>query len=211
MKMLLSLLAMILMTAPAHAQFAETACGDLAREAEFQDIECLVKELIPRSFPELQAAWDEGRIHFEKFNSEDNFVNGTILCGFTRGPSARHYAIQINPAMTRTFLPALPRPSLQAVQGILAHELVHLSDYEGSSAIGLAKFLKASLIGVAEHERAVDERAFELGYAAGISLYRQWLYGRLGETEIAQKKARFYTPEEIHEWIMENELARHVH
>lgn len=199
-------------TVSAHAfdgvNGAASRCGELDRSVEAEDIPCLVNELIDLSFPELLGAKADGRIQYHSFHSDDYFVKTSFVSGYLKASEQRVYSIDTNPKLFHTFLPVLPRPSLRAVQGILAHELMHLIDYEAASTTALLKVLKDEVFNPNDYERATDERAFERGYAQGISEYRKWLYGRLDEKALKTKKKRYYTPEEIEKWVAENKASR---
>lgn len=190
---------------------AQSNCDDLDREVEARDLPCLVEELIPTTFPELEGARAAGRIHFRRFNSDEIFLKTTILSGQFRGTAHREYSIDVNPSMYRTFLPVLPRPSVRAVQAALARELAHLAAYEQSSALALTKHLKDKIFQSVAAERRADERALELGYGPGLLEFREWHYSRLTPQREAKVRAMYYTPEEIEAWIEEHDLARPEH
>ena len=119
----------------------------------------------------------------------------------------RHYVLYVNPQLHTGGI------SDDALQGILAHELVHFSHYEKMNTVELAWFYSRYLISdefVAHYERNTDLQAFELGYALGIKNFRFWLYEQISETGKVSKIKNYYTPEQIDNWLLDNLIQGEV-
>ena len=187
-------------SAIAHAEYSE--CGSLSSAIESKEITCLVNELVRNSFPELAKALASGRIRFREFESDAYFLQASFLKGQFSSSKNREYSIDINPKIFDPQLIPNGPPSLEAIQGILAHELVHVLDYETESFSNLTEIGLELILSPSHYERYTDLRAFELGYAYGIKSYRNWIYGQLSPTDLAQKRKRYYTPEEIDHWLL---------
>ena len=121
--------------------------------------------------------------------------------GLVRKQKHRTYSVDINPKIFEENAFPNARPNVRAIQGILAHELFHLVDFETGNAGDLLTFGFRELVLPAGYERETDRRAFERGFALGIKAYREWLYPNLSKRALRLKKRRYYTPSEIDEWI----------
>ena len=188
--------------APASIRESHSRCGTLSERISRGDIPCLTQELIELKFPELQSAWVQGRIKFRSFQSNAYFLKTAFLSGhIKRDRSKRIYSIDVNDLIYDLSQEPTGAPSIEAVQGILAHELVHLMDYENSTPGKITRMGVNIVISPSKVERDTDEEAFERGYHQGIKLYREWIYGKLTPKELRQKRKRYYTPDEIDEWV----------
>ncbi|MBS1959909.1 MAG: hypothetical protein JST80_10580 [Bdellovibrionales bacterium] len=201
----------LVLGASAFAQTEVSKCGDLNREIELSDIACLANEVLEASFPEvktmLEGLKDGTRaIQVRKFASDEVYVR---IRNADDGVSL--FAIDVNPKLYHSFLPVRPRPTLRAVRGIIAREMVEARDLSTLTFLERAKLLKNKFTDRVGYERNIDERAFEMGYATDIAIYRTWLYDQLDEANLKKVQKRFYTPDEINEWILRDELARPVH
>jgi hypothetical protein len=177
-------------------------CGNLYEPAVREQIPCLVSELVSNSFPELTTAWSEGRIQFREFHSDAYFLKTSFLKGkLASSREQRVYSVDVNPEIYQSNSYSISKPTLGALRGILAHELIHLKDYELGNAGTLIKIGVDLVLNPASYERFTDERAFELGYGLEIKAYRDWIYGMLDERALAKKKKRYYSPEEIDSWL----------
>lgn len=179
-----------------------TRCGNLSAPISRGDIECLTQELIEFKYPELQNAWELGRIKFKSFQSRAYFLKTSFLAGqINCDRTKRTYSIDVNDSIYDTAQEPAGAPSVEAIQGILAHELVHLVDYEKAGLGGTVRLGVNIVIHPSRIERATDEVAFLRGFAPGIKKYREWIYGKLTPKDLKRKMKRYYTPEEIDRWI----------
>jgi len=92
-----------------------------------------------------------------------------------------------------------------ALKGILAHELVHFTDYEKMNPLELAAFYIQYLLSDeygAKYERATDLESFDRGYAIGIKAFRFWLYEQITPEAKVLKETNYYTPAEIDDWLL---------
>lgn len=184
-------------------------CSERSASISKGDVECLTQNLIQTKFPELKNAWVEGRIEFRDFKSSSYFLKTSFFKGkLSSDSSNRRYSIDVNPAIYDLGqLPSGP-PSVSAIEGILAHELVHLVDYECLSTAGIIQLGAEIVAFPSKIERQTDVRAFERGFALGIKAYRVWIYGKLNPKALRVKRKRYYTPEEIDQWIIEHSNDR---
>lgn len=193
----------IFLVGPALAENAPVSrCGGINQPIEKENISCLVNELIYWSYPELVDALQAGRIEITEFRSNSYFLKTSISKGkFSTSAARRAYSIDVNPIIFSTNHSSTDSPSLGAIQGILAHELEHLVDYESCSRIGLIQIGAKEVFDPSKYERDTDLRAFNRGFATGIKSYREWIYKMLDSRALRKKKKRYYTPEEIDHWI----------
>lgn len=103
------------------------------------------------------------------------------------------YKIHVNPIVFQHNIPD------EALEAILAHELVHTEDYREKSSldivgIGLKVLFKKSR---SIYERQTDLKTILKGYARGLITYREWQYRLLSKTDLAKKKREYLTPNEI--------------
>ncbi len=169
------------------------------------DIPRLLSELVRESFPELDSAYREGRITIRDFNSSDYFLKTSLRKGKLSSDSKlKKYSVDVNPEIYGPEGTPSGGPTLNAVRGILAHELVHLVDYETGGPQKIIGYGLYEIFSPTHYERVTDRRAFERGYAEGIREYRIWIYGKLSPKALRLKKIRYYRPEEIDAWIHEN-------
>lgn len=154
----------------------------------------VIDRLTSTSFPELKG------IPFElkRIKNPAVFLGTDIgIASVFSGP--REYVLYLN-----TTLETQPISDL-AFEGIMAHELIHFSDYEKMNALQLTVFYAQYLMSddfVAEYERKTDLQAFERGYAIGIKAFRNWLYEQISEEDKGIKENNYYTPEQIDEWLL---------
>jgi len=147
-------------------------------------------------FPTLEGV----SIELDPISSTTAFFQANVrLDTIAEPPRERVYLVQYSEEMF-----ALAPPS-DGVVAILAHELVHVSDYVGMDTEALGAFAIEYATGdVSAYERATDEGALERGCAAGLIAYREWLYGVVDEETRAEKERDYYTPEEIRAWVVEH-------
>lgn len=169
-------------------------CGAPSAPSARVMLPCLVEHLIQRSFPELRQAWALGRIRFSSFDYPGYFLRVRIDSG-TFNSKARNYRIELNPHLFDS------PPSIGALEGILAHELVHLTHLENASIFGLAQTGLELVVCPNHRERSVDLEAFRRGYALGIRDFRVWMFDQLSPRQLKTKQRRYFTPAEIDAWI----------
>lgn len=179
-----------------------TRCGSLTIQISRGDVECLTQELVELNFPELRNAWEQGRIKFKALQSNAYFFKTSYSSGYLSGDrSKRTYSIDVNDSIYDPDQKPAGAPTVEAIQGILAHELVHLVDYEKADIKRKIHLGVTIIIHPSSIERATDETAFARGFAQGIRKYREWIYGKLTQKVLKRKMKRYYTPEEIDRWI----------
>jgi hypothetical protein len=129
----------------------------------------------------------------------------SLLAGVLKRASKRRVSIDVNSDLFAPIKLKGGVPTRFAVQGILAHELVHIAQIESASSVGLAHIGAKLVLVPHQHERSVDLIAFEKGYARGISDFRKWIYPQLSPKDLAMKQKRYFTPDEIQDWLVDNE------
>ena len=154
----------------------------------------MVGELVEESFPELKGITFTPKLikNPAVFLATDINIPSVLV-------GEREYILYLNKQ-----LHIQPISDL-ALKGILAHELVHFTDYEKMNALELAWFYAKILTNAAfetEYERATDLKTFERGYAIGIKAFRFWLYEQITPEAKALKEKNYYTPEEIDNWLL---------
>lgn len=182
---------------------ASTSCGPLAAPITEAALPCLIDELIHEDFPELQDANAHKRIEIRGFNSNEYFFKVSIRSGLlSTDARRRHYSVDVNPKIFTQKKRPNSVPSILAVQGILAHELVHLVHLETGNLRDIAGIGLQEVFSPARYERATDRQAFERGHALGIKAFRFWVYENLSPPKLRRKRKRYYTPEEIDQWLL---------
>lgn len=154
----------------------------------------MVGELVEESFPELKGITFTPKLikNPAVFLATDINIPSVLV-------GEREYILYLNKQLHTQPISDL------ALKGILAHELVHFSDYEKMNALELAWFYAKILTNAAfeaEYERATDLQTFERGYAIGIKAFRFWLYEQITPEAKALKEKNYYTPEEIDNWLL---------
>ncbi len=155
----------------------------------------IVERLIETSFPELKGL----KITPKGIKNPQVFLATDIEIGSLFG-GEREYVLYLNNQLIEENIPAL------ALQGILAHELTHFSDYEKMNTLELAVFYAQILMGgeyEANYERTTDLQAFERGFAIGIKVFRHWLYEQITPEARALKETNYYTPAQIDDWMLD--------
>ncbi len=177
----------------------QSQCANLNDPIQKTMIPCLVEELIQLHFPQLAVAWKENRITFLDYHNPDYFLKTWQHSGyFKNNRNKRFYSIQINPIL---FTNPDKGPNALAIQGILAHELFHLVDYESVAAGGILKIALKEVFAPKNYERYTDLRTMQLGFAPGLKAYREWQYTQLSPHALKIKMKRYYTPAEITDWM----------
>ena len=154
----------------------------------------VIEKLTSTSFPELKGVQFELKL----IKNPAVFLATDIgIASIVSGP--REYVLYLNKTLETHSISDL------AFEGIMAHELIHFSDYEKMNAVQLAVFYAQYLSSedfVASYERKTDLQAFERGYAIGIKAFRNWLYLQISEKDKVIKEKNYYTPEQIDEWLL---------
>ncbi len=155
----------------------------------------IVERLIETSFPELKGL----KITPKGIKNPQVFLATDIEISSLFG-GEREYVLYLNNQLIEKDIPSL------ALQGILAHELAHFSDYEKMNTFELAVFYAQILMGgefEANYERGTDLQAFERGFAIGIKVFRHWLYEQISPEARALKETNYYTPAQIDNWMLD--------
>jgi len=155
----------------------------------------IVERLIETSFPELKGL----KITPKGIKNPQVFLATDIEISSLFGDE-REYVLYLNNQLIEKDIPSL------ALQGILAHELAHFSDYEKMNTFELAVFYAQILMGgefEANYERRTDLQAFERGFAIGIKVFRHWLYEQISPEARALKETNYYTPAQIDNWMLD--------
>lgn len=133
------------------------------------------------------------RLKFYSINKAQYFLesNFTIYRFLFGTPS---YRIGVNPLL---FEKSIPRDALEA---IMAHELVHSEDYYNGSTIrtiipiGFKVSNKRKRV---QYERKTDLKTIMYGYGKGLISYKNFQYPLLDKEQLKRKKQEYLTPEEI--------------
>lgn len=154
----------------------------------------MVGELVEESFPELKEITFTPKLikNPAVFLATDINIPSVLV-------GKREYILYLNKQLYTQPISDL------ALKGILAHELVHFTDYEKMNGLELAWFYAKILTSAAfetEYERATDLQTFERGYAIGIKAFRFWLYDQITPEAKVLKEKNYYTPEEIDDWLL---------
>lgn len=168
---------------PAREERDDPARAELRRRAS-----ALVDEIVAASYPELRQS--EIRIKF--FQSEsDYFRAGFSYCRFLTGRRMRFFLL-VN---RRAFERQAPETALRA---IIAHELSHILYFKERNRLRLLGLIRLVSGGYTiRFERRADLLAIARGYGDGLKEYRRWLYTRIPQTRIAEKRRNYFSPEEI--------------
>jgi hypothetical protein len=154
----------------------------------------MVDSLIEESFPELKGVSITPKLiqNPAVFLATDIEISSVLM-------GEREYVLYLNKRLWTHPISDL------ALKGILAHELVHFTDYEKMNPLELAAFYIQYLLSDeygAKYERATDLESFDRGYAIGIKAFRFWLYEQITPEAKALKETNYYTPAEIDDWLL---------
>lgn len=175
---------------------AETPSGS-PQMTHVNDIAHITQRLVAQSFPELQGK----SIAHHTFQSADVFFESNLdvstLMPWHSGPV--QYLVNYNPDLFAKGCPP------EAIAGILAHELSHTVDYVNGGIPALLEVVNALRLPQSNqrYEHRTDLRAIFRGYGPGLIAYREWIYGQLTPQDLRQKRATYYTPDEIR-WLMDS-------
>jgi hypothetical protein len=155
-------------------------------------------------------------ITFKTFNSDSVYLKTNGYKYFKRGKKQTTHQILVN----NNFLECPPSP--EGLQAIVAHELFHIHDYRN---IKRRKLIPKYLFKQIKYEHKTDLKVLQVGLGVGLIDYRNWIYQKISnlpkkkvsrvlETDkeyerrikrlLKIKKASYYTPEEIVDWIKIN-------
>jgi hypothetical protein len=181
----------------------ERARAAVAIKPASEQIMQVFHELRKKHFPELSAL----KLSIKPTLQPDVYFATDVVVGTVfNEPAAREYVFYLNPSLAKQMPPAL------ALEGILVHELEHFKDYMHMSAFDLAGLYLGVTYSdsyASRYERATDLKAMEKGYSEGIKAYRVWIYSQLKtEEELALKKSKYYTPEEIDAYLEKKKQSR---
>lgn len=154
----------------------------------------MVDSLIEESFPELKGVSITPKLiqNPAVFLATDIEISSVLM-------GEREYVLYLNKRLWTHPISDL------ALKGILAHELVHFTDYQKMNPLELAAFYIQYLLSDeygAKYERATDLESFDRGYAIGIKAFRFWLYEQITPEAKALKETNYYTPTEIDDWLL---------
>ena len=154
----------------------------------------MVDILIEESFPELKGVSITPKLiqNPAVFLATDIEISSVLM-------GEREYVLYLNKRLWTHPISDL------ALKGILAHELVHFTDYEKMNPLELAAFYIQYLLSDeygAKYERATDLESFDRGYAIGIKAFRFWLYEQITPEAKVLKETNYYTPAEIDDWLL---------
>ena len=154
----------------------------------------MVDSLIEESFPELKGVSITPKLiqNPAVFLATDIEISSVLM-------GEREYVLYLNKRLWTHPISDL------ALKGILAHELVHFTDYEKMNPLELAAFYIQYLLSDeygAKYERATDLESFDRGYAIGIKAFRFWLYEQITPEAKVLKETNYYTPAEIDDWLL---------
>ena len=119
---------------------------------------------------------------------ESNFTIGRFLFGINK------YRVGVNPIVFDKNI------SEEALEGVIAHELVHTEDYFLGSTIrtiipiGLKIMRKKAR---RKYERQTDLKLVKKGKGLKMKAYRLWQYPLLEEDDLKVKKKEYLTPSEF--------------
>jgi len=157
-----------------------------------QEIEEIILQITSKYFPNLSSQ----NILVKEFNSDAYFLQAKPKISTLVGRrKARKYFVEINKKLYDC------SPGKMALESIIAHELIHINDYDRMTVpqiIALAgKY--ASKKARAKYERDTDKHVVQEGLGEGLIQYRRWIYQQLTPKELSLKRYYYLTPEEITE------------
>lgn len=174
---------------PSHVFFrapATQTSKDLARDT-VNRTRVLMNEVIGSSYPELKGS----TIRIKLFRSRSDYFKtrfGIPQYFFGR----MRYMVYVNSRLFELHAPE------EGVRAIIAHELAHVLYFKGRNRVRLLGLVRLTSRGyTAKFERRADLKAIALGYGEGLKGYRQWLYGNVPASKLAEKQRNYFSPEEI--------------
>jgi hypothetical protein len=147
-----------------------------------------IRALKDMSFPELKGiAVGTGQFHSDADYFRTRFSVGRFLL-----LRPMRYRVEVNAKLFSE------QPPEEGICAILAHELVHVVDLKHGNRIrrfALARLLSRGY--TARFERRTDLEAIGRGYGEGLKSYRAWVYAHVPPGKLAEKRRRYFSPEEI--------------
>jgi hypothetical protein len=154
---------------------------------------CACATVMPRTVEEqTRASIERVRAVYPELQGEELRVAAFVEDGvfFASNFDLHGYAIHVNP---RAFELGLAE-RVDALDGVIAHELAHTLDYESRDVLtlGLEYFFDEQAF-----ERRTDLVAIRRGYGRGLLAYRIWQFRVLTPAQVREKKRIYYGPLEI--------------
>jgi hypothetical protein len=168
-------------------QVVEQNCSPSSRTSNAAVAE-LARTVRAASFPEL------ARVEFQitNFHSQNDYFRTRFSLPRFVFLLPMRYSLQVNPRLFKEQPPAL------GVCAILAHELSHLIELSHGNRIrrlGLVRLVSGGY--TTRFERHTDLEAIHRGYGEGLKAYRNWVYSHIASDKVAEKRQRYFSPEEI--------------
>lgn len=161
------------------------------------DIKKTFQRVKQQSFPEL----DGERISYLSFLSKSSYFQTRFSVWNLFWGASRKYSLMYNRRLEKTDVP------IEALEAIMAHELVHIVYYKQHRNRQLWKLIPKYLNKNfrRDFERETDKESIRRGYAEGLIAYREWLYPRLSINQLKIKKYTYLNPEEIRDYAADLE------
>jgi hypothetical protein len=183
-------------SAIARAQTAIPATGACALQQDLvpsQDgasayVTSLVAQIRQASYPHL-ASID---LRVRTFRGDGDYFQTRFSFSHFFLFQRMRYFVEVNPDLFARQVPA------QGVCAILAHELAHVVTLSHGNRIrrfSLVRLLSRRF--TRQFERRTDLEAIHLGYGDGLKTYRAWVYAHIPPVSLAEKRKRYFSPEEI--------------
>lgn len=155
---------------------------------ELKDIAAVVDSVRDASFPHLKGA----EITLHEMHSDYVYLETRFTIPSFLFERRLRYMVTFNPAALARGVPP------DGLRAIVAHELAHADYFYSHSRMGLLSLIQLlSARFTVQFERAADLEAISLGYGPGLQLYRTWLYQNVPANRMPEKKANYFSPEEI--------------
>lgn len=196
--MIRSILVICLLNCIVVSAFATNRCHYPISKSEIID---LTNQLLNKHFSNLSLHRDNKLLEVKFFKADEYYFKTMFKkADFLKFRKNRKLFLYINVNVLEC------PPSTEGLKSILAHEMFHLQDYLTSSSYDLLKLgLKyRSRKTRARYERYTDLRAMKLNFARGLIEYREWIYPSLNKKQLKKKRALYFTPKEIKNWIINN-------
>ena len=174
------------------------ACSVKLKQQDSNSVDEKVLKIICKVIEDSFSHLKQADIKLKRTKNPEYYLASNFNISRLRGKK-HGYLIHYNPEM---FTREIPDNALEA---ILAHELVHTHDYFKSNifrliGIGMKFLNKRSIY---RYERKTDLVTIlngiksNLDYLSGLKAYRKWIYKQLEEKKILIKKKRYYSPREF--------------
>lgn len=160
-------------------------------------LEELFRQTIALRFSEL----NNSKIQLLPFESKTDFFHSNFDAREIFAHSkTRIYKIYYNQNLK------FQSPSVDAIRGILTHELAHIVDYQKKSAwelsrLGWLYWYNEHSPEIISYERKIDIMALCRGAGSELIAFRRWLYQNVDPETLQWKKITYLSPEEITRWM----------